>query len=103
MTADEVGKRGGIASSHISELKSGVKDPLQMRAATILRLAKGCNESPVTIFKAIIGKLEQGVQDEAMAQILNDFSRLSVKDREQLEFVIRHLKDEIAKRLDRHA
>lgn len=92
LTASEVAKRGGIAVSYVSELLSGQKDPLSMTGDAILRLAKGLDESPVLVWRAIIGKLKPALKGEALSQILEDYERLEPRAQADLEFVVQQLR-----------
>jgi transcriptional regulator with XRE-family HTH domain len=103
MTAMEVSERGGIAYSYISELKNGNKQPGSLTVDAILRLAKGLNESPVTVFLAAIGRLEGGLRDQDLQQTLEEFSRLDKKSRNELEFMHEQLRKMIRERLTRNA
>lgn len=102
LTATEVSDKGGIAFSYISELKNGDKDPLGMSIDALVRLARGMDESPVTLFKAAINKLEFGIRDEDLQQVLEDFAQLDNRARLEIEFVFEQLRRLIRERLDRN-
>lgn len=103
MTATEVSERGGIAYSYVSELKSGNKKPESLTVDALLRLAKGMKESPVSVFLAAIGKLENGLRDEDVQQTLEEFTQLDKKSRAELEFMHEQFRKMIRERLDRNA
>lgn len=91
-----------IAVSTIQLAHKGIADNLTLNK--ILALAKGLGESATVVFEAAIGRPSNGgVKDESFRQLLEDFSRLPARDKEDLRTIIEMLKQEVQKRLDRDA
>lgn len=92
-----------IAHSTLYLAHKGESENLTLKK--ILALAKGLGESPTTVFEAAIGKTPVPLEDEALRQVLDDFSRLPKRDQHDplLRAIVEMLRTEIQKRLDRDA
>lgn len=94
------GGESQIAVSTIQSAHKGIADNLTLNK--ILALAKGLGESATVVFEAAIGRTSNGVKDETFRQLLDDFSHLPVRDKEDLRTIMEMLKQEVQKRLDRN-
>lgn len=94
------GGEGQIAVSTIQSAHKGQSDNLTLNK--ILALAKGLGESSTVVFEAAIGRVSNGTKDESFRQLLDDFARLSARDKQELNPIIEMLKAEVQKRLDRN-
>jgi hypothetical protein len=92
-----------IAHSTLYAAHKGESENLTLNK--ILALAKGLGESPITVFEAAMGKSPTELKDETVRHVLEDFSRLSLKDQNDplLRAILEMLRTEIQKRLDRDA
>ena len=92
-----------IAHSTLYAAHKGESENLTLKK--VLALAKGLGESPITVFEAAIGKSATELKDETVRQVLEDFSRLSLKDQNDplLRAILEMFRTEIQKRLDRDA
>lgn len=91
------GSEEGISSNYVQELHRGHKQG-NLTIAKIIALARGLGESPITVFEAVSGKLHTGVHEKSLAQIIEDYAELPVRDREELKLMIELLRKEIADR-----
>ena len=101
LSGSEVERLGGPAKSHISQLMSGSKDPWGMSAKTICKLATGLGEDPILVFRAVIGKLEKGITNEAEQRTFDRYKTLTPEEQSLLEFQwknLRHNIDEIIRK-----
>jgi hypothetical protein len=64
-------------------------------------LAKAFGESPLVIFEAAMGRPQTQLRDESLEQLLSDFSGLSSKDRDELQYIVDHLHRQIQERKER--
>lgn len=92
-----------IAHSTLYSAHKGESENLTLKK--ILALAKGLGESPSVVFEAAIGKSPTGLKDETVRQVLEDFSRLSLRDQNDplLQAILEMFRAEVQKRLDRDA
>lgn len=95
------GGESQIAVSTIQAAHRGRSDNLTL--SKILALAKGLGESSIVVFEAAIGRVSNGTKDESFRQLLDDFARLSARDKQELGPIIDMLRAEVQKRLDRNA
>lgn len=97
LTYDEIAERSGgrISSTHVNDLKNLKKFANKLTVEKVVGLAKGLGESPLVVFEAACGELQTGLKDSTLAQLLADFSELTPKQRENLEFAIRLLREKI--------
>lgn len=93
------GGESQIAVSTIQLAHTGQADNLTL--SKILALARGLGESPIVVFEAAMGKISTGSQDESFSQLLEDFTNLPTRDKNELTVVLEMLRTEIQKRLDR--
>ena len=105
LTFRDIQRRSGgqLPLSSLNAWHKGRPPNPNLTVETILALAKGTGESPTVVFEAVIGKSSSTIKDETMEQLLEDFGRLSPRDREDLRLIINMLKTEIQNRLDRDA
>lgn len=89
---------GSLNTWHKSETN------LNLTTASIISLAKGMGESPTTVFEAVIGRESKsaGLSDSTR-QLLEDYERLPLKDRNELRPTLEMVRAEIQRRLDRNA
>lgn len=100
MTYDEVAKRSGnrISGNYVNELRNGKKTPSKLSVSKIVGLAKAFGESAVVVFRAAMGEPQTQIRDESLEQLLNDFSELSARDRQELRYIVDHLHAQIQER-----
>ena len=105
LTFRDIQRRSGgqLPLSSLNAWHKGRPPNPNLTVETILALARGMGESPGIVFEAVIGKTSTALKDESMEQLLEDFGRLSPRDREELRVIIEMLRTEIQKRLDRDA
>lgn len=103
MTYEEIAKRSGgkISGNYVNELRNGIKDPSRMSVGKILGLAKAFGESAKVIFDAATGNPQTQMRDESLEQLLNDFSDLPARDRQELRYIVEHLHAQIQERKDK--
>lgn len=89
-----------ISKSYVETLEKSEADPV-IANDKIVGLAKAFGEPPEVVFLASIGKGNNGIKDSTLAQMLEDFSRLPSRDREELRLMIEMLRKEIHTRLNR--
>lgn len=92
MTATEVSQEGGLSQSYLSELKNGKKNPKTMEAETIVCLARGMGESPVTILYLANEIPTTRLDDHVLEQVLRDYAKLDDQARERNEYLIKQLR-----------
>ena len=95
------GGESQIAVSTIQSAHKGQSDNLTL--SKILALAKGLGESSTVVFEAAVGRVLNGTKDESFRQLLDDFTQLPARDKQDLGPTIEMLKAEVQKRLDRDA
>jgi hypothetical protein len=97
LTYDEIAERSGgrISSTHVNDLKNKKKFPEKLTVEKVVGLARGLGESPVVVFEAASGDLQPGLKEPTLAKLLADFSALSPKQRENVEFAVRMLRERI--------
>lgn len=100
MTYEDIAKKSGgkISASYVNELRSGIKDPAKMSVGKIIGLARAFGDSPVVIFRAAMGEPQTQLRDESLEQLLNDFSDLPSRDRQELRYIVNHLHAQIQER-----
>lgn len=100
MTYEDIGRRSGglISGNYANELRNGKKDPRKMSVIKIVGLAKAFGDSPIVIFRAAMGEPQSKMLDESLQQLLNDFSELSPKDRQEVGYIFNHLHSEVQRR-----
>lgn len=100
MTYDDIAKRSGglISGNYVNELRNGRKDPRKMSVVKIIGLARAFGDSPIVIFRAAMGEPQTQILNESMQQLLSDFSELSAKDRQEIDYILNHLHAEIQRR-----
>lgn len=100
MTYEEIGKLSGgrISGNYANELRNGKKNPASLSVRKIIGLAKAFGESPVVIFRAAMGEPQTQLRDESLEQLLNDFSDLPAKDRQELRYIVNHLHEKVQER-----
>lgn len=97
----DVEKRSGdkISANYVHDLRNGKYDPLNVAVSKLVALAKGLGESPIVIFEAVLGKGPNGIKDETLAQMLEDYASLPAREREELQLLIEVLREKIQERL----
>ena len=103
MTFDELATLSGgrISGNYANELRNGKKDPASLSVRKIIGLAKALGESPTVIFDAAMGKPQTQLRDESLEQLLNDFSELSTRDRQEVRYIVDHLHAQIQERKEK--
>ena len=104
LTFRDIRRRSGdqLTLGSLNSWHKGDKNP-NLTTASILALAKGMGESPTTVFEAVIGRESKTALSDSTRQWLEDFDRLTAKDRNELKPTIEMLRAEIQRRLDRDA
>lgn len=104
ITYDEIGRRSGgrISGSYANELRNGQKNPTKMSVEKIIGLAKALGESPLVIFEAAMGRAQTQIRDKSVEQLVDDFSSLPARDREELRYIYNHFHEKVQEKLNRN-
>jgi transcriptional regulator with XRE-family HTH domain len=104
ITYEEISRVSGglISKNYVHNLEKGSLDNKRMVVGSdrILGLAKGLGESPSVVFEAVIGVTAKNStpRDETLKQMLEDYSNLSARDRDELKLLLEMLRKEIYER-----
>lgn len=102
LTFRDIRRRSGnqITLGSLNTWHKGEKNP-NLTTASVQALAKGLGESPTTVFEAVIGREPKTALSDSTRQWLEDFDRLTTKDRNELKPIMEMLRADIQRRLDR--
>lgn len=104
ITYEEISRASGglISKNYVHNLEKGSLANKRMVVGSdrILGLAKGLGESPTVVFEAVIGMTPKNSlpRDETLKQMLEDYSELPSRDRDELKLLMEMLRTEIYKR-----
>lgn len=88
-----------VSLGTLNDLHKGKYQNLSLNK--ILALARGLGLSPSVVFEAAIGRESKDLKNESMRQLLEDYSQLPARDRDEIKPILEMLRADIQRRLHR--